>query len=56
MKDDKLTDNGIDKLVGGIFGVTLQVLNVIKKKKGNKDFYRYLCVDAAVISAMDIAN
>ena len=40
--ENKLTDNGIEKLVGGISGVIVQALNVVKKNKNNQNFYGLL--------------
>jgi hypothetical protein len=39
MKEDKLTDNGIEKLIGGINGVVVQALGVAKKTKNGQQFY-----------------
>ena len=39
MKENKLSDNGIDKLLGNITGIIVQALAVIKKVKNNQNFY-----------------
>lgn len=41
MKEDKLTENGVDKLVGGINDVVMQAIAVTKKEKNGQQFYGY---------------
>jgi len=48
MSQGKLTENGIEKILGSISGCVLQALNVTKKVKNSNDFYSYLWIYADV--------
>ena len=39
MKENKLSDNGIEKLLGSITGIVVQALAVTKKVKNNQNYY-----------------
>lgn len=39
MKEDHLTINAIDKLIGGVNGVVVQFTNVAEKVKNGQKFY-----------------
>ena len=39
MKENKLSDNGIEKLLGSITGIIVQALAVAKKVKNNQNYY-----------------
>jgi hypothetical protein len=39
MREERLTDNGIDKLIGSISGVVVQVLALAEKCRNNQKFY-----------------
>ena len=41
MQENKLTDNGIDKVLGGVNGVVVQVLKLVEKKKKGTDYFGY---------------
>jgi hypothetical protein len=40
MKADTLTDNGIEKLLGGVAGVVVQVLNSCLKSNRNQNYFK----------------
>jgi len=40
MKTDNLTDNGIEKLLGGVAGVVVQVLNNSLKSNRNQNYFK----------------
>lgn len=40
MKADTLTDNGVEKLLGGVAGVVLQVVNNTLKTNSSQNYYR----------------
>ncbi len=39
MKEEKLTNNGIEKLIGGVNGVIVQLLAVAIKNRNGQKFY-----------------
>ena len=56
MKEEKLTDNAIDKILGGINGTIVQLIAVNKKTKNRQQYYGYLCPNSDAKLVMDIVD